>query len=414
VPDERFDIVVIGGGIVGLSVAMQAARRLPQLRIAVIEKEPDIARHQSGHNSGVIHSGIYYKPGSLKARMCVDGAAEMIEFCRHHGIPHRVCGKVIIATNDKEVTRLEQLFCRGQSNGISGITLLNRDALRAIEPHAGGVRALRVPGTGITDYVAVCRKYAELFLANGGQVLTATEVTNIVRRGKETVVETRVGIFKTSYVINCAGLHSDRISRMCGQHPDVAIIPFRGEYYELAPQAQKLVQTLIYPVPDPSLPFLGVHFTIQKQSGVEAGPNAVLAFKREGYRRGSLKISHTAEMFTYSGFWRMALKNWQTGFGEFYRSFNKAGFVRALRQLVPELKPGDLRPAGSGVRAQAVRRDGNLVDDFYFKGDENMLHVLNVPSPAATASLPIGRAIAIMAEQNFGLKPGGDKAARST
>ena len=399
-PDQVFDIVVIGGGIVGLSTAMHATRALPQLRLLLVEKEDSVARHQSGHNSGVIHSGIYYKPGSLKAKFCVEGAAAMVEFCRAHNLPHEVCGKVIVATNEAEIPRLKVLWERGQANGLAGVRMLQKEQLREIEPHCSGVLGVLVPSTGITDYAGVSRKYSEIVAAQGGTVSTGTEVRR-VRRGTEMMVETTRGVFAARYVINCAGLHSDRVSRMAGQKPEVRIVPFRGEYYDLIPERTHLVRTLIYPVPDPKFPFLGVHFTRRIQGGVDAGPNAVLAFKREGYKRTDFNLKDLAGTLTYPGFWRMAGKYWRDGAGEFHRSLSKKAFVKALQQLVPEIVSSDLVADGSGVRAQAVRPDGSLVDDFQFVQADRMLHVWNVPSPAATASLPIGRHIAEMARQGM-------------
>lgn len=406
-PEHNFDILVIGAGIVGLSSAMEATRRFPQLRVAVLEKETEPARHQSGHNSGVIHSGIYYKPGSLKARLCVEGAAAMVEFCRHHEIAHEICGKVIVATSEAELPRLEELRRRGTANGLQGVRELGPEQLRELEPHSAGIRALHVPSTGITDYPAVCRKYAEIIIANGGKLFTGTEVTGMVRHGRELVLETTRGEFAANYVINCAGLHSDRVVRMAGQRPEVMIIPFRGEYYELVPESEGLVRSLIYPVPDPALPFLGVHFTRHVHGGVEAGPNAVLAFSREGYRHSDTDTGDVLTMLTFPGFWRMGMKQWRTGADEFYRSLSKEAFTRALQKLLPEIRSEDLKTGGAGVRAQAVRRDGSLLDDFYFVQGENMLHVCNVPSPAATASLPIGRAVVDMAAQALDQKLAG-------
>ena len=401
--DDRYDLIVIGGGIVGLSVAMALTRQHPGLRLLLVEKEDGLARHQTGHNSGVIHSGVYYKPGSVKARTCVDGAAAMIAFCRQHGIDHRICGKVIVAATEDELPRLEELRQRGEANGISGLRYLSREQLREIEPHCAGVKALHVPGTGITDYVAVSEKYAELIRAQGGEIRTRTEVRGLHTRNGDLTVETTSGEFSSRFAINCAGLFSDRVSEMSGSKPEVRIVPFRGEYYDVVPERQHLVRTLIYPVPDPRFPFLGVHFTTRIHGGVDAGPNAVLAFKREGYRKGDFNLRDAIAELTFPGFWRMAAKYWKSGLDETFRAASKSAFVKALRKLVPEIQPEDLVPGGSGVRAQAMRSDGSLVDDFQFVRGANMLHVVNVPSPAATASIPIGKAIAAMADETFAL-----------
>jgi L-2-hydroxyglutarate oxidase len=400
---EQCDIIIVGGGIVGLSTAMHLTRNFPQLRLLLLEKEAGVARHQSGHNSGVIHSGIYYKPGSLKAKFCVEGAAAMVVFCREHDLPYKITGKVIVAVNDAEVPRLQTLLQRGQANGIPGLRMLQREELRELEPHCSGVAWLLVPGTGITDYRRVCEKYADLIAAQGGELRTATEVTGIVRNPQECVVETTQGEFRSRYLINCAGLHSDRVSRMANQKPAVQIVPFRGEYYDLVPSREHLVRGLIYPVPDPQFPFLGVHFTQRITGGVDAGPNAVLALKREGYRRTDFNLRDAASTFSYAGFWRMAAKHWQNGAAEVYRSLRKSAFVRSMQTLVPEIQQSDVVADGSGVRAQALRPDGALVDDFQFVSSENVVHVLNVPSPAATASLPIGREITRLAAETFGL-----------
>ena len=401
--DSRRDVVIVGGGIVGLAVALEITKRLPRLRPLLLEKEDRVGRHQSGHNSGVIHSGVYYKPGSQKAQLCVEGARAMIDFCREHDIPHQVCGKVIVATQSEELSRLEELRRRGEANGLTGLQLIGPEQLREIEPYASGLRALVVPSTGITDYAAVCEKYAEMIRAQGGTILTSTAVTGLRNRTDEVVVETSGPAFSAAYLINCAGLFSDRIAHMAGGRTDVIIVPFRGEYYDLIPQRSSLVRTLIYPVPDPQFPFLGVHFTRRVNGTVDAGPNAVLALRREGYRRTDFSLRDLTSALAFPGFWRMAAKHWRYGMDEFHRSFSKPAFVRALQRLLPELRAEDLIPGGSGVRAQALRRDGTLVDDFQFVPAGRMLHVLNVPSPAATASLVIGRTIVDMAKNALGL-----------
>ncbi|MGA8375950.1 MAG: L-2-hydroxyglutarate oxidase, partial [Candidatus Sulfotelmatobacter sp.] len=391
--ESRYNVIIVGGGIVGLAVGLEITQRFPRLRLLSLEKEHRVGRHQSGHNSGVIHSGVYYKPGSLKAKLCVTGAAAMVEFCREHGIPHQVCGKVIVATHEEEFPRLEELRRRGDANGLTGLQSIGPEELREIEPNASGLRALVVPATGITDYAAVCDKYAEIITARGETILTSTEVTGIKRHGDEITVETSRGAFSGKSLINCAGLFSDRISRMAGDDPQVMIVPFRGEYYDLIPERSSLVRSLIYPVPDPRFPFLGVHFTRRISGSVDAGPNAVLAFRREGYKRTDFNLRDLGSSLIFPGFWRMAAKNWRSGLDEFHRSFSKPAFVRALQRLVPEVGDEDLVPGGSGVRAQALTREGALVDDFQFVPSGRMLHVLNVPSPAATASLLIGRTI---------------------
>ncbi len=402
--DQSFDIVIIGGGIVGLATGLHISRSFPSLRLLLVEKEDTFAKHQSGHNSGVIHSGIYYKPGSLKARLCVEGYTAMVEFCREHNITHKIFGKVIVATSEEEFPRMQTLLERGQANGLTGLRQLNPEQIREIEPHCSGLRGLFVPQTGIADYPAVCEKYAELIAGSGGTVRKGTKVTGFASNTTETVVETTKGNFSTRYVINCAGLHSDRMSRLAGQKPEVQIVPFRGEYYDLVPEKEYLVKTLIYPVPDPRFPFLGVHFTQRVHGGVDAGPNAVLALKREGYSWVDISVRDTADTMTYPGFWRLAGKYWRYGAGEVYRSLSKQAFVRALQRLVPEVQSKDLIRDGSGVRAQALRRDGSLVDDFLFVRAANILNVCNVPSPAATASLAIGREIIKMAEKEFSLQ----------
>jgi len=399
--ESRYNVIIVGGGIVGLAVALESINRFPRLRLLLLEKEARVGQHQSSHNSGVIHSGVYYKPGSLKARLCVEGARAMVEFCREHGIPHQICGKVIVATHAEEFPRLEELRRRGEANGLTGLELIGPEKLLEIEPHASGLRALVVPSTGITDYASVCEKYAELIRAQGGTILTSSAVTGLQHLTGEVVAETTGGTFSAASLINCAGLFSDRISRMAGDDPEAMIVPFRGEYFDLIPQRTSLVRALIYPVPDPRFPFLGVHFTRRVNGTVDAGPNAVLAFRREGYRRTDFNLHDLTSSLAFPGFWRMAAKHWRSGLEEFHRSFSKPAFVRALQRLLPEVREQDLVPGGSGVRAQALKRDGTLVDDFHFLPSKNVLHVLNVPSPAATASLMIARSIVDTASANM-------------
>ena len=399
--DSRYNVIIIGGGVVGLGVALEITRRFPKLRLLLLEKEDGVARHQSGHNSGVIHSGVYYKPGSLKARLCVTGAAAMVEFCREHGVPHDVCGKVIVATHADELPRLEELRRRGEANGLTGLRLIGPEELREIEPHASGLQALVVPSTGVTDYAVVCEKYAELITAAGGTILTSAAVTAIRRSTNEIVVETPRGPFTSTALINCAGLFSDRISRMAGDDPGVMVVPFRGEYYDLIPERAPLVRALIYPVPDPRFPFLGVHFTRRITGKVDAGPNAVLAFAREGYHRSDVSLDDMAESLAFPGLWRLGRQHWKKGLGEWHHSLSKAAFTRALQRLLPEVRESDLVPGGSGVRAQALKPDGSLVDDFQFVTSGRVLHVLNVPSPAATASIMVGKAIVDLAAKEL-------------
>lgn len=399
---QQYDVAIIGGGIVGMATARALASR-SRLSLVVLEAEDRLAAHQSGHNSGVIHSGLYYKPGSLKARNCVEGREAMYRFCAEHDIVHDRCGKVVVATHESELPLLEELYRRGQVNGLQGLRRLNVDELHEFEPHTSGLAALLVPETGIVDYAKVTEVYARLVREAGGTIKTSARVRNFQRKGSDLVLETSSGTVHCRHLISCGGLQADRIARLCGVDPRLMIVPFRGEYYELIPERRFLVKNLIYPVADPRFPFLGVHFTRMIGGGVEAGPNAVLAFKREGYRKSSFSFSDMVEFASYTGFWRMARRYWKTGVGEYYRSFSRRAFVKALRRLIPELRYDDVRAAGAGVRAQALGRDGNLVDDFHIIEAERMIHVLNAPSPAATASLSIGRTIADMAVKNFDL-----------
>jgi len=394
--DFRFDLVIIGGGIVGLATALEATRRFRDRRIAVLEKEGAVACHQTSHNSGVIHSGIYYKPGSLKAKNCVAGAAAMVQFCREHNITFEICGKVVAATVESELPGLQELMRRGTANGVPGLAMVNAEQLHELEPYCSGIAALHVPGTGITDYSAVAKKYADLIGYAGGKILTECAVESIKKNASEVIVETTRGSIQANFAFNCAGLHSDRVMRLAGDAQGLKIVPFRGEYYEIVPERRKLVRNLIYPVADPRFPFLGVHFTRRIAGGIEAGPNAVLALKREGYRKTDFNLKDTFETAAFPGFWRMAAKYWRNGAGEYYRSLNKRAFARALQKLVPEIQAADLVPAGAGVRAQALDTRGALLDDFRIVRSERMIHVCNVPSPAATASLVIGKQIVDM------------------
>jgi (S)-2-hydroxyglutarate dehydrogenase len=391
--DLEFDFAVIGGGIVGLATALQLIRRKPAVRVVVLEKEPAVGRHQTGHNSGVIHSGIYYKPGSLKARNCVAGAAAMVEFCKEQRIPYEICGKVVVATDQSELPGLEELKRRGAANGVPGLSMISVEQLKELEPNCTGIAALYVPGTGIVNYGLVANRYAELIKSGGGQILTECRVEGIKQDSAQTVLETTRGSITANRVVNCAGLHSDRIMRLAGENNGLRIVPFRGEYYEIVPARRKLVRNLIYPVADPRFPFLGVHFTRRISGGIEAGPNAVLALKREGYRKTDFNLKDAVETAMFPGFWKMAAKYWQSGMGEYYRSLNKHAFTRALQKLVPEIRSEDLEPAGSGVRAQALDSSGRLLDDFAIVQSKQFVHVCNVPSPAATASLVIGKQI---------------------
>ena len=387
-----YDFAIIGAGIVGLATALEFTRSHPSCSLVVLEKEDHVAAHQTGHNSGVIHSGIYYKPGSEKARMCVEGAAEMVRFCRENNLPHEICGKLIVATSEEEIPGLQELLRRGIANGVPGVRMVGPEELRRIEPHAAGVQGILVPGTGITDYRAVCNRMAEI-VGEHATLRLNTQVTRLARKDGKTIIGTSAGEFRAGYVVNCAGLQSDLVSRMAGANLNLRIVPFRGEYYEITPEKQDLVRGLIYPVPDPRFPFLGVHFTRKIHGGVEAGPNAVLAFRREGYSRTSFSLPDALSVATFGGFWVMAAKMWKSAAGEYYRSWSKRAFTRALQKLLPELSIQDIKPGGAGVRAQALDSHGHLVDDFRFVNTDGMLHVCNVPSPAATASLVIGREI---------------------
>jgi L-2-hydroxyglutarate oxidase len=384
--------VIIGGGIVGLATAHRLILDRPDATVTVVEKESRVAAHQTGHNSGVIHAGVYYKPGSLKARLCRAGSASMVEFCDEHGIPARITGKLIVATRDDEVPRLHALHERALANGLP-VTLITPEQAREHEPHVAAVAAMHVASTGIVDYGQVCRVLAELVEKGGGQVRLGTRVTGIRADGDRTVVETTGGELRADYLINCGGLHADRLARMAGLRPDARIIPFRGEYYELTPDRRDLVRGLIYPVPDPQFPFLGVHFTRMVDGSVHAGPNAVLATAREGYGWGRIRPRDVVDEAAWPGLWRLGRQHWRYGLTEVRRSLSKRRFTESLARLIPEVTEADLVRAGAGVRAQAIARDGGLVDDFLIVRGPRQVHVLNAPSPAATSSLEIAKHI---------------------
>ncbi|MEG3845434.1 L-2-hydroxyglutarate oxidase [Microcoleus sp. herbarium19] len=390
---EQYDFAVIGGGIVGLSTAMALGHRYPAAKILVIEKESSWAAHQTGNNSGVIHSGIYYKPGSLKAKLCREGNHLLIEFCQKHGIDYEICGKVIVATSSEELPLLENLYQRGLANGLN-IQKVTAEEVKEIEPHVSCLAGIRVASTGIANYRQVCQKYAELVASRGGELRLSTKVMAIVPTSQGYVLETSQGSFPAKFIVNCAGLFSDRVAKLGRVDPQVQIVPFRGEYYELRPEKRYLVKHLIYPVPNPNFPFLGVHFTRMIDGSIHAGPNAVLSLKREGYQKTDINLRDLAEVFTYPGFWKLAAKYAGVGMEEMVRSFSKAAFVRSLQKLIPEVQADDLVPTHAGVRAQALTKEGGLVDDFLLVRGEKAIHVCNAPSPAATASLAIGEAIA--------------------
>lgn len=393
-----YDLAIVGGGIVGLATAMAWLAEQPGSSIIILEKESALAQHQSTRNSGVIHSGVYYRPGSLKAQTCVEGARLMVAFCRAHGVPHKLCGKLIVATHPSQLPRLQQLHERGQANGVAGLRLLGPEQLQAIEPHGRGLQALHVPTAGVVDYRLVAEAMATLIREQGGRVCTTSPMQAARNEAGQWVLDTPHEQVRARVVVICAGLHTDRIAAMMGAPREVSIIPFRGEYYDLLPARRDLVRALIYPVPDPAFPFLGVHFTRSIDDRVHAGPNAVLAWQREGYRWHHINARDVWSLGRDPGFWRLARKYWRTGAAELYRSWSKAAFVRALQQLVPDVSAADLVPGSSGVRAQAVDRKGAMLDDFDILPGDQAVYVRNVPSPAATASIRIGQVIAGLAQ----------------
>jgi L-2-hydroxyglutarate oxidase len=389
---SNFDVLVIGGGIVGLATLYRLQQRFPEATVALVEKNTALAQHQTGHNSGVLHSGIYYKPGSLKAINCRAGKLAMEQFCREQEIPFEICGKVIVATTQAELPALARILERGQQNGVR-CELIGPERLRELEPHAAGLSAIHVPEAGIVNFGQVALRLAQIVQAQGATIVTGARVSGIERRPHQLVVHSAAGEFTARWLINCAGLYSDRVARLAGATPQAQIVPFRGEYYHLVPSAYRLCRNLIYPVPDPSFPFLGVHFTRRIDGSVECGPNAVLALAREGYRKTDVNLRDLAESLSYAGFLRLAARYWRTGLHEMWRSFSKRAFVAALQRLVPDVRGTDLSPAPAGVRAQAVAADGSMVDDFLIVEDERVINVCNAPSPAATSSLNVGATV---------------------
>lgn len=386
----NFDYIVIGAGIVGLSTAWKLSLKYPDACIAVLEKEDRVAAHQTGRNSGVIHSGIYYQPGSRKAKNCLNGRHQLVEFCRKYGVEHDVCGKVIVGTKDEEISRLKKIYERGLKNGIEGIRLISRNELHEIEPYVSGVQAIHVPCAGIVDFAGVCKKLQQLLEQGGNRIIFDSKVTGIFGNNGTVTVSTDREIYTTSFLINCGGLYCDHLAESAGVSSPIKIVPFRGEYFELAEEAQKKVNGLIYPLPNPEFPFLGVHFTRMAGGGVECGPNAVFAFKREGYSKFSFNFKETIETVDFPGFWKLAGKHWKMGLDEMYRSFSKKAFLKNLQELIPSIEADDLIPSPSGVRAMALKPDGEILDDFHFETRHRQVHVLNAPSPAATAGLAIG------------------------
>jgi len=397
---QHFDITIIGAGIVGTATAMSILNK-KNLSIAIVETEKEPALHQTGNNSGVIHSGLYYKPGSLKAKNCIEGRNKLYKFCRENDLKYEQCGKLVVATNKKEITALNELELRGKANGLIGLKRISKNEIKEYEPNVNGIEGLFVPETGITDYKQVTNKYVEKIIEKDGTLFLNNKFQSLINKNDELIIKITDNEFSTKTLINCGGLYSDRVALICGVDPEIKIIPFRGEYYKLKKDKTSLVNNLIYPVPDPQFPFLGVHFTRMINGGVEAGPNAVLALKREGYTLKDFSVRDVSEMFTYRGFWKMASKHYKIELYELYRSFSKKAFVKALNKLIPSLSENDIVRNGAGVRAQALDKNGNLIDDFFFKETKRMVHVLNAPSPAATSSLSIGETISEMAVTKF-------------
>ena len=393
----KYDIAIIGAGIVGLATALKIKEKSPEKKIVIIDKESDVAAHQTGHNSGVIHSGLYYKPESLKATNCITGYKMLVDFCQQNEVPYELCGKVVVATTKEEIPLLNGLFTRGIANGLEGLKMLDKEELKEREPYVNGMEGFFVPQTGIVDYAVVAKKMKTLLLEKDIAFAFSAEVTKIETNTSSVNINAGGEQYEASQLINCAGLHSDKIAELSGDNPGIKIIPFRGEYYKLKPEKEHLVKNLIYPVPDPNFPFLGVHFTRMKKGGVEAGPNAVLAYKREGYKKSDISLPEFFETLGWPGFQKVAKKYWRTGFGEFYRSYSKSSFTKALQRLLPEIQESDLVKGGAGVRAQACDRDGGLIDDFLIHQTHRVINVLNAPSPAATSAISIGESLAALA-----------------
>jgi len=396
-----YDVLIVGAGIIGLATALKIKEKKPELSVVVLDKEEAIAQHQTGNNSGVIHSGLYYKPGSQKAINCIRGYKMLIEFCDTHQIDYELCGKVVVAIDETELPELEKLYKRGLEHGLKGLKMLDRAGIKKYEPHISGIKGFFVPQTGIVNYSLVAAKMAEVFKAAGGKIMLNSKVTKVDKTDASLTVRTKNKSFETSYLVNCAGLYSDKVARINGDKEPIKIVPFRGEYFKLSKEKEYLIKNLVYPVPDPNFPFLGVHFTRMKKGGVEAGPNAVLAYKREGYKKTQINLIEFFETLAWPGFRKVAAKYWRTGMGEFYRSYSKKAFTKALQRLLPEITAKDLVPGGAGVRAQACDKDGGLLDDFAIYESDRTVNVYNAPSPAATSSLAIGTTIADITLKHF-------------
>jgi L-2-hydroxyglutarate oxidase len=401
--DRQYDVVVVGGGIIGLATSMKLTQDFPNLKVAVLEKEEEVAQHQTGHNSGVIHAGIYYAPGSQKANFCSTGGKLLRDFCDEYGIAYDMCGKLIVATDDSEVPQLEELFKRGTENGAEDLRMVDQEEIKDIEPYSAGVKAILSPNTGIIDYFEVSQAYGTRMRENGGDLLTNVEVISIENKDNLVYINTTSGMFAAKYVLNCAGLHADTVARMMGVDVGVKIVPFRGEYFSIIPEKEHMVKGLIYPVPNPNMPFLGVHFTRRINGSVEAGPNAVLAFAREGYKKTDVNLKDTFETLSYPGFWKMSAKYWKVGMHEQYRSLVKGVFVKSLQKLMPEITGDDLGAPGAGVRAQVIDANGGLLQDFAIEASANAIHVLSAPSPGATSSITISEYIVDLAQESFDL-----------